>query len=276
MGFLGLTEMDIESLKYEIMTSNARLQLTRLIRIETFSEEDNLQLQKQNRLINIANNVLGKPIYILEPDDMGDYMSFENSWHYGEIEVLMRRPSTIQLVEILADLLQEDLLDIDVVNNILREDSTSIFFEKENYNNFVKVYIIPFEEIEEVQDSEEHPNITKLVKRMDTSIVNDDYSATLHASASIFETLAKDIVSLPSVENKSLGSFFDRYRTDSKLPETILDYIISIFNKRNTEPLAGHGSTRALNVSKEEAIILSEMTKTFVRMERKLALIQVN
>jgi hypothetical protein len=188
----------------------------------------------------------------------------------------MRRPNTTQLVEILADIIQENLLDIDIINEILVEDGTSIFFEVENYTNNVKVYITPIEEIEDVKDSDEHPNIRKLVKRMDNALADKDYSAVLHTSATIFETLAKDVVGLATVENQTLGGFFDRYRRDSSLPQPILDYILEIYKKRNTEPLAGHGSTQPPNIEEEEAIMLAEMTKTFVRIERKLALPQVN
>ncbi|GGE76080.1 hypothetical protein [Priestia taiwanensis] len=271
MGFLGLTKIDEERLQYEVISDKARLKLTRLIKIASNSDDTSLHLLRQNRFVNIANNVLGKPLYILESDDMGEYQVAEHAWHFGEIEIIMRRPNTTQLVGILADMLQENLLDINIVNEILIEDGTSIFFEAENYNN-VKVYITPVEEIEDVNDSEEHPNIRKLVKRMDNVLADRDYSAVLHTSATIFETLAKDVVGLAAIENQTLGGFFDRYRKNSSLPEPILDYIIEIYRKRNKEPLAGHGSTQLPNIEAEEAIMLAEMTKTFVRIERKLAL----
>ncbi|MNI70589.1 hypothetical protein D3C76_1566470 [compost metagenome] len=107
---------------------------------------------------------------------------------------------------------------------------------------------------------------------MDNDLENDDYPAVLHSSASIFETLAKDVVDIPSVQNSTLASFFERYRNDSGLPSAILDYILLIYKRRNIEPLAGHGNTLEPSVTKQEAIILCEMTKTFVRLERQLSL----
>ena len=61
--------------------------------------------------------------------------------------------------------------------------------------------------------ADEHANISTLVERMESALVAEDYGAVLHASASIFETLAKEVVGLPTVANQSLGGFFDRYRS---------------------------------------------------------------
>lgn len=105
---------------------------------------------------------------------------------------------------------------------------------------------------------------------MENSLENDDYSGVLHSSASVFETMAKDIVGIPTIQDKTLKSFFDRYKLDSKLPDPILDFILETYDKRNVTPLAGHGSLEAPNVTKEQAIILAEMTKSIVRIEGKL------
>ena len=112
-----------------------------------------------------------------------------------------------------------------------------------------------------------HPNVKLLLKRMDLAIEVEDYPSALHASASIFETLAKDIISSANLENQTLASFFDKYRKESQLPSEVLDYILSIYKSRNTMPLAGHGSTGQPSVSKKSAIILAEMTRAFIRIE---------
>lgn len=117
---------------------------------------------------------------------------------------------------------------------------------------------------------DEHPNIRILLDRMTRSLYACDHSAVLQASASVFETLAKDIIALDSIENQSLGSFFELYRKKSNFPKEILDYILSIYNRRSTEPLAGHGSTNAPNITHSEAIILAELTIALVKIERQL------
>src|SRR5919108_605717 len=104
-----------------------------------------------------------------------------------------------------------------------------------------------------------HPNIQVLLGRMDDALRRNDHSGVLHASASIFETMAKDVIGLPTVENKTLKSFFDRYRKDSSLPNEILDDILGIYDFRNITPLAGHGSTKTPTINRESAIALSEM-----------------
>jgi SpoVK/Ycf46/Vps4 family AAA+-type ATPase len=112
-----------------------------------------------------------------------------------------------------------------------------------------------------------HPNIRILIDRMNDALKREDYPGVLHSSASIFETLAKDVVGISNVQNQTLKSFFDRYRKDSALPEKVLDYILAIYESRNVTPLAGHGSTQTPTISREVAIGLSEMTKAFVRIE---------
>ncbi len=114
-----------------------------------------------------------------------------------------------------------------------------------------------------------HPNIGILLGRMDDALSKGDYSGVLHASASIFETMAKDVVGSSNVQHQSLGGFFDSYRKHSHLPQEILDYIQDIYKLRNTAPLAGHGSTQAPNIDRKTAITLAEMTKAFVTIEYK-------
>jgi hypothetical protein len=114
-----------------------------------------------------------------------------------------------------------------------------------------------------------HPNIIVLLERMDDALLRSDYAGVLHASASVFETVAKEIVGIPTVQDKTLKQFFDRYKNDSSLPPEILNYIKSVYEKRNTTPLAGHGSIQIPTLSKRDAIVLSELTKAFVNIEYK-------
>lgn len=116
----------------------------------------------------------------------------------------------------------------------------------------------------------EHPNVRLLIKRMDTLLANDDPAGVLHTSASIFETLAKNVVHDKAVQDQTLGAFFDRYRRESELPDEILNYIHATYKRRNTEPVAGHGSTKAPTYTMKEAKALVDLTKTFLRIEKRL------
>ncbi len=272
MAFEGLTASQKKQLEFEVVSESARLRLTRFLRDKTSHDEGSIRIIYQNRIVNIARTILGLSIYVLEADADGEYNPAEYAWHNGEIELVMRRPNAVELVETIGDLIVDGALDIEEVNRILESENLSFAFE--DHSSFdeksIGVYVAPIDKIESTESKNEHINIRVLVERMDDALSRDDTSGVLHASASIFETLAKSIVGLKSVENQTLGSFFERYRKDSKLPPPILDYILDIYKLRNTEPLAGHGSLSVTSIKIEEAIILAEMTKAFIRAERKL------
>jgi len=42
---------------------------------------------RANKFINIANNVMGHPVYLLEADDWGDYHQAEGHWHSSRLEI---------------------------------------------------------------------------------------------------------------------------------------------------------------------------------------------
>jgi uncharacterized LabA/DUF88 family protein len=125
----------------------------------------------------------------------------------------------------------------------------------------------PIEHNSKPTHNNEHPNIKVLITRMDDAFSRKDYAEVIHSSASLFETMAKDIVNISSIQNQSLKSFFDRYRKDSGLPSEILDYILGVYELRNVTPLAGHGSTETPQINKGQAFFLCEMTKAFVNIE---------
>jgi hypothetical protein len=252
----------------------ARLQLTRLLRRKVDHHDWNAYVARMNNVVNLCRNVLGLPIHIIEMNDMGDYEFVDTGWMRSELEVAMRRPDTADLIETLADLIQEEWLTADEVNEVLAAHGCAVSFDTD-HNNEVYVAVTPVEDIQ-IKEDEEIPNIRVLIKRMDGALEQDDHAGVLHASASIFETLAKDVVAIPTVENQTLASFFDRYKKDSKLPEPILDYILETYRRRNTEPLAGHGQVQEPNITREEAVVLAEMTKAFVRIERQLSNVQVS
>jgi len=264
-----LNEEQIRSLHNEVVSERARLRLTRHLRHAMRHDEAEIIIIWQNRAINIARNILGLPIYVLDAGEDGYYHPAENAWHNGELELVMRRPDTVQLAETLIDLLNERIILLDNVNAILNDDNVSFTFYEVGHNEGFNILISPLEDIDDAEE-DEHPNIRKLINRMDTLNEQNDFAGALHAGASIFETLAKQIVDIETVQNRSLGSFFDRYKNDSALPDAVVDYIQEIFQRRNTEPIAGHGHLEEPEITREDAILLAEMTKAFVRVERKL------
>jgi hypothetical protein len=274
MAFIGLTDKQHQQLLYEVVPSHARLQLTRILRRAAASDNWNQHVSRMNRIINICRSVLGEPISIIQANDWGDYEFVDVGWIRSELEVSMRRPDTGQLVETLADLIQDECLSDSDVNAILEASGCSFTFNEKTGGDVV-VDITPIESLE-ADAEDEVTNIRILVRRMDVLLENQDYAGVLHASASVFETLAKDVIAIPSIQNETLASFFDRYKKESLLPEPVLNYILSIYRRRNVEPLAGHGSLSPPIIAKEEATLLSHLTKAFVQTERQLSGVQVS
>ena len=156
---------------------------------------------------------------------------------------------------------------MEYVNKLLKKEGASFSFTMKSKKFGIDVLDVG--DLESIEVGE-HPNIRTLVNRMDIAYNEKDLTNVLHSSASIFETMAKDIIGIPSIQNQTLKSFFDRYRHDSKLPDEILNYILSTYEERNSEPMAGHGGLGAPNITKEKAIILIEMTKAFIKIEYRL------
>ncbi|HLM79889.1 MAG TPA: hypothetical protein VK302_04570 [Terriglobales bacterium] len=276
MAFLGLTKNEQRSLELEIVPHEARLKLTRLIRDKCSCEgESAIELVRTHDFVNIANQVMERPIYRLEPDAWGeDYAHVDYAWLRGQRELIMRVPTTIELVEILADYLQQGMLPQGMVNVILEECNCGFSFgiqELYNGKTTVTVRVVPVEEIPEPDLSQEHVNIRFLVERMDRALADKDAAGVLHVAASIFETLAKDVLKNPNVENEPLGGFFESYRNRSLLPNPILDYMLQIYKDRSTTPLSAHGRTAIPEISEQQAVVLAEMTKAIIRSERSLA-----
>lgn len=263
-------------LELEIIPHEARLKLTRLIRDACqYEGESAIELVRTHEFVNIANQVMERPIYVLEPDEWGEeYMHADYAWLRSQRELIMRIPTTIELVEILADYLQQGLLRRGAVNAIRNSCNCGFSFaaqEERGDKVKISVEILSVDEIPDADLSHEHVNIRSLVKRMDRALEGKDAAGVLHVAASIFETLAKDVLKNPNVDNRPLGGFFEAYRQRSLLPDTILDYMLQVYKDRNTTPLAGHGSTKAPDISEEHAIVLAELTKAIIRSERSLA-----
>jgi hypothetical protein len=275
MPFMRLSEKQRTALELEVVPHQARLELTRIIRDACAVEDEDeveIVLIHENEFINIANQVLGRPIYLLKGGDWGEFHPAEYAWHHGQRELIMRIPSTPELAEILADYLEKGMMRRKDVNEILSNYGCGFTFERDGYRSHapVEIQVVPVDSIDEVDLKTDHPNVRRLVTRMDAALKGHDFSGVLHASASIFETLAKDVMKNPNVNDQTLASFFEGYKKKSLLPEPILDYMLNVYQQRNSQPLAGHGSLTEPNINPENAVALCELTKTIVRIERKL------
>lgn len=265
-----LSRQQREQIELEVVSSQARLRLTRLLRKATVAKDPPVHLMRENSVVNVANAVLNRPIYVLESDGWGDYEPSEYGWHRGELELILRRPNTAQLIEVLADLIADGWLGDEDVNSVLENDGCGVRFDDRGEHR-VDIELITGSDVPDEGAPHDHVNIRKLFERIDRAVQHKDWSLVLHSSASIFETLAKAIIPNPNIQDKSLGSFFDSFRNHAKLAAPMLDLVQEIFNRRNVEPLSGHGSTRNPEVTREEALQVVHLTRAFVRLERELA-----
>ncbi|EKF35066.1 hypothetical protein [Bacillus xiamenensis] len=264
--FLELTEDEKKQLEYEVILPKTRLALTRYLRTLCLDEEYQVRSGYLNRIINIANHILGKEIFIY--DDYEEVEGKSTVVQMGHLELILKISNTVQFIEIILDLLNNGLIELNIVNRVLKTHNAS--FKIEELDGDFIIEIDDLTEKEQFEDVNEHKNIRSLIERMKNMMNDEDYAGVLHTAASIAETLAKEVVQKPSIVDKSLGSFIGLYKKETKLPESFIDYIKYIYNKRNSEPLSGHGSINEPSITKAEAIIISEMTKAFVIIEKKL------
>lgn len=262
-----LTEAQCKDLEFEVFSTEARAYLTRLLRANP-EYDFNGQIMHQNRIINRANTIMGKPIYVLESDQHGTYEPAEHAWHESTSELILRQMSSIELIEFLAELVQDGVLCVDTLNDLFKKINSSIFFHVGSKGK-VTVEVEPI--IDDSKEVEPQPNIRKLVLRMECAVKNNDAPLVVSSAASIFETLAKDVIGTASVQNQTLGKIIGAFKKHSNLSDTIIGWILDIYKRRNTEPLAGHGHLDPPSVTMHEAIILAELTKAIVKAERALA-----
>lgn len=123
--------------------------------------------------------------------------------------------------------------------------------------------------IQNVRDKmSNYENYIVLINRTENLLYNNDFAGVLHSCASIIETIAKDVLkNNTNINNKSLGSFMNMYKNKSNLSADIFESVKKIYEKRNKEPLSGHGSVTNSSISREEALIVFEVTKMIINIE---------
>jgi len=264
-----LEEGQVDELQYEVLSKDFYIFLTR--HLNQWCEETHdyaTRIMRKNKLINLSRTIAGGKIYTLNVDDWGEFMSEEEAWHESHFLLIFRELSTVEFIEYCGDLISYGFIKTKFINSALEKEGASFKFYYSDEK--LKIEVFSIDTIEKANVTFEHPNIRTLVNRMDTAYSIEDYSNVLHSSASIFETMAKEVIGIESIQDKTLKSFFDRYRNDSRLPKEILDFILVTYDKRNVTSLAGHGSLKIPEITKEESIFLIEMTKAFVRIESRM------
>lgn len=266
-----LSPQDVESLEYELIPSAAKVKLTRLLgrtvsQLPIDDPDSHTRIRFLNRIINKTKNLTEKPVYVLESDDWGHFSACEIAWHESEFEVCIRRLGPVQFIEFLAEVVEEKYLTLSDANNLLGEADSSARL-KEASDGKIRVSLEPLPGSVDL-DEEANPNLRTVISRMENSIKDGDYASVLHSSALAIETISKERMDSQGVNDQTFGSYVEGYRKRSKLPDPIINWMLEIYNRRSAEPLAGHGQLAPPTISGDEAVLIAEMTKAFVRFER--------
>jgi hypothetical protein len=270
-----VTKKAVPLLELEQPSVELRTLFTRELRECCKTNDSAVTLTNMNDMINRARTLQCRKLFRLDSDDWGDYETPVYAWHQGEFELMLRGLTTVEFIEFVAEMVQDGYLNPGWVNKYFEEDELAVRLGMTDRG--VRVEVLPLAELKELASSQNQPhwhaNIRLLVSRMEDAKTTGDHASLLHAGASIFETLAKQVIGTTTVQNQTLGGIFTRYRKDSSLPEPVLDYIKDLYDRRGSEPLAAHGSlAEPPNLSEQEAVTLIETTKAFVAIEYRLGL----
>ena len=264
-----LSKDDAISLEYEWIPLSAKVQLTRLLyRHYLPHAESHPRIHYLNRIVNQANNLTGRKIFLLDADQVGDYFSADIARQESEFMIYIRRLNPIQFIEFLATVVELGYIKVDDANAILKEANSSVTIKLDDSGRVSTSTISTAGQF--TLDNDASPNLRTLVSRMDRYLNDEDYAGVLSNSAMAIELISKEIYGSSKIYNQSFGSYFEGYKNKTTLPEPVIDWMLQIYKRRNTEPLAAHGSPLPPSITCEEASLIAEMTKAFIRYESRM------
>lgn len=182
--------------------------------------------------------------------------------------ICIRRLNPIQFIEFLATVVEYEYIDINDANIILKEVNSSVALELDTSGR-LSISILPMAD-KSALDNDANPNLRTLLSRIDRLLNAEDYAGVLFYSAQAIEYISKQIYGSSKIYNQSFGSYVEGYKKKTTLPEPIIDWMLQIYKRRNSEPLAAHGSPLPPSITCEEATLIAEMTKAFIRYESRM------
>ena len=182
--------------------------------------------------------------------------------------ICIRRLNPIQFIEFLATVVELGYIKVDDANAILKEANSSVTIKSDDSGRVSTSTTSTAGQF--TLDNDASPNLRTLVSRMDRYLNDEDYAAVLSNSAMAIELISKEIYGSAKIYNESFGSYFEGYKNKTTLPEPVIDWMLQIYKRRNIEPLAAHGSPLPPSITCEEASLIAEMTKAFIRYESRM------
>lgn len=264
-----LSKDDAISLEYEWIPLSAKVQLTRLLDRHCPPHVDpHTRIHYLYQIVNRANNLTENKLFLPDPDQFGDYFPEDVARLESEFMIYIRRLNSIQFIEFLATVVEYEYIDINDANIILKEVNSSVALELDTTGR-LSISILPMAD-KSALDNDANPNLRTILSRMDSFLNTEDYAGVLFNSAQAIEYISKQIYGSSKIYNQSFGSYVEGYKNKTTLPEPIIDWMLQIYKRRNTEPLAAHGSPLPPSITCEEATLIAEMTKAFIRYESRM------
>ncbi len=264
-----LSKDDAISLEYEWIPLSAKAHLIRLLdRYCPPHVNPRTRIPYLQRIVNLANNLSERKFFDLDTDQFDDYFPEDVARLETEFMICIRRLNPIQFIEFLGTVVEYEYIDINDANIILKEINSSVAIELDTTGH-LSISILPMAD-KSALDNDASPNLPTILRRMDSYLNDEDYAAVLLNSAMAIEFISKQIYGSSKIYNQSFGSYFEGYKNKTTLPEPIIDWMLQIYKRRNTEPLASHGSPLPPSITCEEASLIAEMTKAFIRYEFRM------
>lgn len=264
-----LSKDDAISLEYEWIPLSAKVQLTRLLDRHCPPHVDpHTRIHYLYQIVNRANNLTENKLFLPDTDQFGDYFPEDVARLESEFMICIRRLNSIQFIEFLATVVEYEYIDINDANIILKEVNSSVALELDTTGR-LSISILPMAD-KSALDNDANPNLRTILSRMDSFLNAEDYAGVLFNSAQAIEYISKQIYGSSKIYNQSFGSYVEGYKNKTTLPEPIIDWMLQIYKRRNTEPLAAHGSPLPPSITCEEATLIAEMTKAFIRYESRM------
>ena len=264
-----LSKDDAISLEYEWIPLSAKAHLIRLLdRYCPPHVNPRTRIPYLQRIVNLANNLSERKFFDLDTDQFDDYFPEDVARLETEFMICIRRLNPIQFIEFLGTVVEYEYIDINDANIILKEINSSVAIELDT-TGYLSISILPMAD-KSALDNDASPNLRTILRRMDSYLNDEDYAAVLLNSAMAIEFISKQIYGSSKIYNQSFGSYFEGYKNKTTLPEPIIDWMLQIYKRRNTEPLASHGSPLHPSITCEEASLIAEMTKAFIRYEFRM------
>lgn len=264
-----LSKDDAISLEYEWIPLSAKAHLIRLLdRYCPPHVNPRTRIPYLQRIVNLANNLSERKFFDLDTDQFDDYFPEDVARLETEFMICIRRLNPIQFIVFLGTVVEYEYIDINDANIILKEINSSVAIELDTTGH-LSISILPMAD-KSALDNDASPNLRTILRRMDSYLNDEDYAAVLLNSAMAIEFISKQIYGSSKIYNQSFGSYFEGYKNKTTLPEPIIDWMLQIYKRRNTEPLASHGSPLHPSITCEEASLIAEMTKAFIRYEFRM------